>query len=111
MSEKSKKMLIKNRISTPIISKKVVLKFRSVNNIVIPPAKTGNDNNRRTAVIKTAQTKRGKRVKNKPRVRIFKIVEIKLIAPNIEETPARCKLNIARSTAAPECAILLDKGG
>jgi hypothetical protein len=28
---------------------------------------------------------------------------IKLIAPNKEETPARCKLKIAKSTLPPEC--------
>jgi hypothetical protein len=37
----------------------VVLKFLSVNNIVIAPAKTGNDNNNRKAVIKIDQAKRG----------------------------------------------------
>jgi hypothetical protein len=30
--------------------------LRSVNNIVIAPAKTGNDNNKRIAVINTDQT-------------------------------------------------------
>jgi hypothetical protein len=30
------------------------------------------------------------------------IVTIKLIAPKIEETPARCRLKIAKSTAPPE---------
>jgi hypothetical protein len=34
-------------------SKKVVLKLRSVNNIVIAPAKTGNDKINKNAVIKT----------------------------------------------------------
>jgi hypothetical protein len=33
---------------------------------------------------------------------MFMIVTIKLIAPKIEETPARCKLKIAKSTAPPE---------
>jgi hypothetical protein len=28
---------------------------------------------------------------------------VELIAPNKEETPARCKLNIAKSTLPPEC--------
>jgi len=39
------------------------------------------------------------------------IVTIKLIAPAIEETPAKCKLKIAISTEAPECAIIPLKGG
>lgn len=33
------------------------------------------------------------------------------MAPNKEDTPAKCKLNIAKSTAPPECASILDKGG
>jgi hypothetical protein len=28
---------------------------------------------------------------------------MKLIAPNIEDIPARCKLKIAKSTEPPEC--------
>jgi hypothetical protein len=36
-----------------------VLKFRSVKSIVIPPAKTGKDNNNKNAVIKTAQANKG----------------------------------------------------
>ena len=31
--------------------------------------------------------------------------------PNKDETPARCKLNIAKSTAPPECDCILDNGG
>jgi len=88
-----------------------VLKFLSVNSIVIPPAKTGKDNNKSTAVISTAQTKRFKRSMVTPRVLIFKIVVIKLTAPKIEAIPAICKLNIAKSTAGPECAITPDNGG
>jgi hypothetical protein len=42
---------------------------------------------------------------------IFKTVTIKFIAPNKEETPAKCKLNIAKSTAPPEWASILDNGG
>jgi len=33
---------------------------------------------------------------------MFNIVVIKFIAPKIEEIPAKCKLNIAKSTLAPE---------
>jgi hypothetical protein len=39
------------------------------------------------------------------------IVEIKFTAPKIDLAPARCKEKIAKSTDAPACAILLDKGG
>jgi hypothetical protein len=39
------------------------------------------------------------------------MVTIKLIAPAIEEIPAKCKLKIAQSTLAPEWAKTLLKGG
>jgi hypothetical protein len=42
---------------------------------------------------------------------MLNIVVIKLTAPRIEEIPAMCKLNIARSTEPPECAWILLKGG
>jgi len=36
---------------------------------------------------------------------------MKLIAPKIDEIPAKCRLNIAKSTAPPECAVIPDNGG
>ena len=36
---------------------------------------------------------------------------MKFIAPKIEEAPAICKLKIAKSTEAPECACILLNGG
>jgi hypothetical protein len=42
---------------------------------------------------------------------MFITVTIKFIAPNKEEAPAKCKLNIAKSTAPPECASIEDRGG
>jgi len=54
------------------------------------PANTGNDSNRRKAVMKTAQTNNGVRFAVIPGDRMFVIVTIKLIAPKIEETPAKC---------------------
>jgi hypothetical protein len=36
---------------------------------------------------------------------------IKLIAPKIEDAPARCNEKIAKSTDGPECACTLAKGG
>jgi len=71
---------------------------------VIAPANTGKDNNNKNAVIKTAQTNKGTLCAVIPGARIFIIVTIKFIAPNIEEIPAKCKLKIAKSTAPPECA-------
>jgi hypothetical protein len=58
--------------------------------MVIAPASTGNDNNNRNAVIKTAHTNNGVRFALNPGARIFEIVTIKLIAPRIDETPAKC---------------------
>ena len=63
--------------------------FRSVNNIVIPPAKTGSDSRSKNAVIKTDQTNKGKRCILIPGARILKIVVIKLMAPKIEAAPER----------------------
>jgi len=78
------------------------LKFLSVNNIVIPPANTGNDNNNNIAVINTAHTNNGNLWKVIPGALIFKTVVIKLLEPNIDEIPAKCKLKIAKSTEPPE---------
>jgi len=78
-----------------------VFKFRSVNNIVIAPAKTGNDSNNNTAVIRTAQANNGIRSNNIPNTRKFPKVLIKLTAPKIDLTPAKCKEKIAKSTDLP----------
>lgn len=82
----------------PLGSKKDVLKFRSVNNIVMAPAKTGNDKSSKIVVIRTDHTNSGIISNGIEGARIFIMVEMKLIDPKIEETPARCNLKIARST-------------
>lgn len=82
-------------------SKNEVLKFRSVNNIVMAPAKTGKDNKSKIAVIKTDQTNRGIRSRDIPNDRILIMVVIKLIAPRIEEAPAKWSEKIAISTDGP----------
>jgi hypothetical protein len=56
---------------------------------VIAPASTGNDNKSKNAVIKTAQTNKGVRLAVIPGARILLIVTIKLIAPKIDDTPAK----------------------
>jgi hypothetical protein len=61
----------------------------SVNNIVIAPANTGNDNNRRIAVTNIAHTNRGSLCKVIPGALIFKTVVIKFIAPSKLDTPAK----------------------
>lgn len=85
----------------PAGSKKVVFRFRSVRSIVIPAARTGRDSRRRIAVIKTDHTNRG--VWNCVMAAGFMliIVVIKLMAPRIEETPAKCREKMVKSTDAP----------
>lgn len=56
---------------------------------MIAPASTGRERRSSTAVIATAQTNRGTRSRRNPCQRMFTTVVIKLIAPKIEETPAR----------------------
>lgn len=73
----------------PAGSKKVVFRFRSVSSIVMPAAKTGSDSRRRTAVIRTDQTNRGVWYWEIAAGFMLIIVVMKLIAPRIEETPAR----------------------
>lgn len=57
--------------------------------IVIAPAKTGRDSKSKRAVIPTDQTNKGTRSKDISEERILIIVVIKLIAPRIDEAPAR----------------------
>jgi hypothetical protein len=78
-----------------------VLRFRSVKSIVIAPAKTGSESSSKIAVIKTAQGNKGIRSISIPNVRKLRIVVIKLTAPSKEETPAKCRLKIVKSTEAP----------
>lgn len=85
----------------PAGSKNEVFRFRSVKSIVIAPANTGKDNKSSRAVINTAHTKRGIRSIVIPVDRILITVVIKLTAPKIDETPARCSEKIPKSTEAP----------
>jgi hypothetical protein len=66
------------------------------------PANTGKANNNKIAVTKILQTNNGNLCKLIPFVLIFKTVVMKLIAPNNEDTPVKCKLKIAKSTEPPE---------
>ena len=68
----------------------------------MPAAKTGRDRRRRTAVTKTDQTNKGVRKLSIAGGFMLMIVVIKLMAPRIDEIPARCREKIARSTDAPE---------
>jgi hypothetical protein len=78
-----------------------VFKLRSVKSIVIAPAKTGKESNRRIAVKNTDQTNKGVLSHVMLGARILIIVVIKFTAPRIELAPAKCKLKIDRSTDAP----------
>ena len=95
----------------PAGSKKVVLRLRSVSSIVIPAARTGRDRRSRTAVIRTDHTNKG--VWYCVRAGGFMLIAVvmKLIAPRIDEIPARWREKIARSTEAPAWARLPARGG
>jgi hypothetical protein len=79
----------------------VVLKLRSVSSMVSVPARTGIASRIRTAVIRIDHTKSGIRKSAMPGARMLKAVVMKLIAPRMEEAPARCSDRITKSTAEP----------
>lgn len=89
----------------------MVFMLRSVNNIVIAPARTGSLRRRRKAVMKTDHTNKGSRSNVTPGVRILIIVVMKFMEASMEEAPARCSEKMARSTDPPAWAIFLDRGG
>ena len=76
-------------------------KLRSVKSMVRAPASTGSASSRRKAVTRIDQTKSGILCKVMPGARMLKIVVMKLIAPRIEEAPARCSDRMAKSMAMP----------
>jgi len=88
----------------------LIAKFKAgtINDI---PANTGKDNNNKIAVTYILHTNNGNLCIPIPEVLMLFTVTIKLIAPNKDETPARWRLKIAKSTAAPECDCILDNGG
>lgn len=68
---------------------------------MIAPARTGRERSRRIAVISTDHTKRGTRSIGIPFVRMLIVVVIKFSDARIDETPAKCREKIARSTEGP----------
>jgi hypothetical protein len=88
-----------------------VFKFRSVRSIVIAPARTGRESKSKMAVMRTDHTNSGIRSIVIPLDRILIVVVMKLTAPKMEETPAKCKEKIAKSTEAPAWAIPAESGG
>jgi len=79
-------------------SKKEVLKFRSVRSIVMAPARTGRDSNSRIAVTSTDHTNSGMLSIVVLEERMLIMVVMKLIAPKMEEAPAKWRLKMPRST-------------
>lgn len=79
--------------------------------MVIPAARTGRDKRSSTAVTRTAQTNKGSWYIEAAAGFIFRIVVIKLIAPRIEDTPARWREKMVRSTDGPAWARFPAKGG
>lgn len=73
----------------PLELKNTVLKLRSIKSIVIAPARTGKDSSKRKAVIKMLHTNNGITYKGIPGARMLKMVTMKLIAPRMEDIPAR----------------------
>lgn len=95
----------------PAGSKKVVFRFRSVSSIVIPAASTGRESRRSTAVIKIDQTNRGVWYWDMAGGFMLMAVVMKLIAPRMEDTPARCREKMVRSTDGPAWARFPARGG
>jgi hypothetical protein len=79
--------------------------------MVIAPANTGRDNNNSTAVTAIAHTNNGNFSYPSPKDLILLTVANKLIAPNRELIPAKCKETIKKSTLAPLCDTAPAKGG
>lgn len=78
---------------------------------MIAPAKTGRDKSNKIAVINTDHTNKGI-ISNFILIGlIFKMVVIKLIAPKIEEAPAKCREKIVISIAIVLWYIWFDSGG
>lgn len=95
----------------PLGSKKHVLKFRSLKIMVMAPASTGRDRRRRIVVIRIDQANKGICSSFIFLGRMFHKVEMKLIAPKMEEIPARCSLKIVKSTDRLLWNIILARGG
>lgn len=82
-----------------------------MSSIVIAPANTGNDKINKIAVIKIDHGNSGIWFNFILFGIIFKIVQIKLIAPKIDEIPAIWSEKIVKSTEILLWAILFDNGG
>lgn len=79
--------------------------------MVIAAASTGRASSSMMAVINTDQTNKGMLNIGMDVGFILMHVVMKLIAPRIDDAPAKCREKIARSTEGPEWTILPDRGG
>lgn len=77
----------------------------------MPAARTGRDRRSKTAVINTDHTNRGVWYCERAGGFMLIAVVMKLMAPRIEEIPARWREKMARSTEAPAWARLPARGG
>jgi hypothetical protein len=68
--------------------------------MVMAPASTGSDRRSKITVINTDQTNKGVLSIDVLEDRMLITVEMKLMAPKIDDAPARCNLKIAMSTLA-----------
>src|ERR1044072_1589036 len=93
----------------PSFAKNVVPKLRSVSSMVMAPASTGSDSSSRNTVTRIDQTNSGILCSVMPGARILKMVVMKLMAPRIDEAPARCSDKMTKSTDGPGCP-LVDNG-
>lgn len=75
------------------------------------PARTGNDNNNKPAVIKTAHANNISAYNLIPGLLILNVVLMKFIAPSKLDIPAKCNPNIAKSKLGPLWLCIPDKGG
>ena len=89
----------------------MVPKLRSVSSMVMAPASTGSASSSRKAVTSTDQANSGILCSVMPGARMLKMVVMKLIAPRIEEAPARCSDRMAKSIARPGVPTVEDSGG
>ncbi len=96
------------RIGSPPLSpeKNVVPKLRSVSSIVIAPASTGSASSSRKTVTRIDHTNSGILCNVMPGARMLKMVVMKLMAPRIDDAPARCSARMPKSTAGPGCPLV-----
>lgn len=79
--------------------------------MVIAPARTGRESKSKIVVINTDHANKGVWSNWTPNPRRLPNVLIKLTAPKREDTPARWREKIAKSTEGPEWAVLALRGG